>query len=183
LASSLSGKVPSVLAVTAVIVLLDLLLIVYVTSHGFQTANGGLVFGSVNFQLQWLPLIGVVVLSLAASSDAFNRIFPRWLGAGGDPTARLRYLRVFTVALLVFVCVLYIPYLVGSNWFWGNLSNASRSIGQLQGFGSWLERIEMPVLAIDPVLQYSITQIVACGSLVFVTLILARPQKRPRKLR
>jgi hypothetical protein len=166
-----------------IVILLDLFLAIYVTSHGFSPTTNGIMVGENSFQIQWLPVLGVLVLSLAALYDAFTRVFPRWLGPEADPISRLRFMRVVTLSLAAFVCFLYIPYLLGSNWFWLHLSHASHYIGQLQGFGTWLENIEMPILSLNPVWQYSVTQILASGALVFFTWALARPARRPRKIR
>jgi hypothetical protein len=181
--SSLVSKVSAIAGVTLVVILLDLLLVFYAASHGFAPTANGIMVGGINLQLQWLPLLGILIVSVASLHDAFTRIFPRWLGPGADPMASLRLMRVLAVCLAAFVCFLYVPYLLGSNWFWLHLSHASHAVSQLQGFGTWLENVEMPILALDAVWQYSITQIVASAALVFFAWALARPAKRPRKLR
>ena len=183
MASNRASKVSSVLLWTAIVVLLDLLLVFYVLSHGFEPTTHALIIGGFRFQLQWLPLLGVLIVAVAVWSDAFTRIFPRWLGPDVDPMARFRLMRVVTLSLTAFVCFLYLPYLLGSNWFWLHLSHASRAIAPLQGFGNWLETFEMPVLTLDPVWQYSITQVLACAALIFSAWVLARPAKRPRRLK
>jgi hypothetical protein len=133
--------------------------------------------------LLWLPLVGLFIVSIAALNDVFTRIFPRWLGPEADPIARLRLMRVAVVCLAAFVCFLYVPYLLGSDWFWRHLSHASHAVSQLNGFGAWLQNLEMPILALDPVWQYSITQILAAAAFVVCAWALARPAKRPRKIR
>ena len=183
MASISTSKVPSILGWTAVVVLLDLLLIFYVTSHGFEATNGGLMIGGVSLQLQWLPLLGVLIVALAVWGDTFTRLFPRWLGQAADPMARLRLLRVVTVSVTAFVCVLYIPYLLGSNWFWLHLSHISHVISPLQGFGNWLEAVEMPVLRLDAIWQYSISQILACAALAVFAWAFARPAKRIKRIK
>jgi ABC-type dipeptide/oligopeptide/nickel transport system permease component len=145
--------------------------------------TNGIMVGGFSLQLQWLLLLGVLIVALAVWSDAFTRIFPRWLGPEADPMARLRLMRLATVSLTAFVSFLYIPYLLGSNWFWLGLSQASHVIGPLRGFGNWLENLEMPILALGAIWQYSITQVLACAALVFFAWALARPAKRPRKIR
>ena len=183
MASNLASRVSAIAGVTLIVILLDLLLVLYVVSHGFSPMAKGIMIGGINVQLQWLPLLGILIVSIAALQDAFTRLFPRWLVPEADPMARLRLMRVVAVCLAAFVCFLYVPYLLGSNWFWLQLSHASHVIGQLQGFGSWLEKVEMPILALDPVWQYSITQILASAALVLFAWALARPAKRPRRLR
>jgi len=181
MASNTVNKASSVLGGTVIIVLLDLFLVLYVITHGFSSTNAAI--GGFNLPLAWFPLLGVLVVALAVASDAFTRIFPRWLGPEADPTARLRFLRVITTSVALFVCVLYIPYLLGSNWFWAHLSRASHLIGSLQGFGLWLENFEMPLLTMNPVWQYGTIQIVAAISLILSAWALARPARRPRKLK
>jgi len=183
LASNRASKVSYIVGWTVVVVLLDLLLVLYVVSHGFEPLTNGITVGGFTLQLQWLPLVGVVIVAFSVWTDVFTRIFPRWLGPETDPMARQRLMRVVTVSLTVFVCVLYLPYLLGSYWFWRHLSQASHVIGQLQGVGDWLETLEMPILTLNPVWQYSVTQILACAALGLFAWALARPAKRPRRIR
>jgi hypothetical protein len=165
------------------VILLDLLFVFYVMSHGFAPMTKGILVGGLSIQLQWLPVLGILIVSIASLSDSFTSIFPRWLGPGTDPVARLRLMRVITVSLMAFVCFLYLPYLLGSSWFWLHLSHASHAIGPLQGFGAWLENIEAPILSLDSVWQYSTAQILASAAFIFCAWALARPAKRPRKIR
>ena len=183
MASSLTTKLGYVLGVTLVVVLLDLLVAFYVMAHGFAPTGAGITLGGSSLQLQWLPVLGVLLVAIAVTSDAFTRIFPRWLGPEADPMARLRFVRMIAFSLVAFVCLLYIPYLLGSGWFWRHLSEASRVVGQLRGFGAWLENVEMPILSLDPIWQFAATQIIASAALVFFAWVLARPTRRPKKLR
>lgn len=176
-------RVSSVLGWTVVVVLLDLLLVFYVMTHGFEAMTNGLMIGGFSLQLQWLPVLGVLIVALAVWSDVFTRIFPRWLGPDADPMARFRLLRVATISLTAFVCFLYLPYLLGSGWFWSHLSEASHLIAPLQGFGNWLEKVEMPILTLDPIWQYAVTQVLACAALVFFAWVFARPAKRLKRIR
>ena len=183
MASNLSSKFSSVLGVTLVAVLLDMLLVVYVSAHGLMSAGSGISLGGFNFQIIWLPLFGVLFVALAASQDSFARIFPRWLGPGADPMGRLRFLRAVAISLMAFTCLLYVPYLLGSGWFWRHLSEASHLIRQLDGFGNWLENLELPILSMDPIWQYAITEVLASAALIFSMWILARPVRRPKRLK
>jgi len=181
MSSNTATKVSSVLGAAVIVVLLDLLVVLYTLSHGFSPTT--VAVEGVSLPLAWLPLFGILLVSLAVASDAFTRIFPRWLGPEADPTARLRFLRVVTTSIALFICVLYLPYLLGSNWFWAHLGRASHLISSLQGFGAWLENLEMPILTMDPVWQYAVTQILAAFTFVLAAWVLARPARRPRKLR
>lgn len=183
LASNLASKACSVLGATVIIILIDLLLMFYVLAHGFGSTSNGVIVGGINVQLQWLPLLGVLFVSLAAFYDAFTRVFPRWLKPEVDPIARLRFMRVVAVCVAAFTCVLYLPYLLGSSWFWLHLSHVSHLIHQLQGFGAWLENVEMPILSLNAVWQYAATQVLATATLVVFAWALARPAKRPKRIR
>jgi hypothetical protein len=183
LASNRTSKISSVVGVTIIVLALDLLFVFYVTSHGFNPTTNELKIRGLAIQLQWLPLFGVLIVSLVAWYDAFTRIFPRWIGPEVDTLARLRMIRVIALSLAVFVCFLYLPYLLGSNWFWAGLSTVSRSIIQFKGLGSWLLNVETPALSLDPVWQYSVTQLLACGAMICIAWAFARPARRPRKFR
>ena len=183
MASNRSSKLSSILGVTIIVLLLDLLFVYYMTSHGISPMTNELKIGGFSIQLQWLPVFGVVLVSLVAWDDAFTRIFPRWVGPEADPLARMRLMRVITLSLAVFVCFLYVPFLLGSNWFWNGASTLSRSFTQFRGFGNWLLSVETPVLSLDPLWQYSITQILACGAMICFTWAFARPTRRLRKPR
>jgi hypothetical protein len=183
LASNRSSKLSSVAGVTVIVLLLDLLFVFYMTSHGLSPMTNELKIGGVGIQLQWLPVLGVLIVSFVAWDDAFTRIFPRWVGREVDPLARMRLIRVITLSLAVFVCFLYVPFLLGSNWFWDGVSVLSRSVSQFRGFGHWLLSVEAPLLSLDPLWQYSITQILACGAMICFTWAFARPMRRLRRPR
>ncbi|MGP8127771.1 MAG: hypothetical protein ACLP9D_08175 [Candidatus Bathyarchaeia archaeon] len=183
LASNRSSKLSLTLGVTIIVLLLDLLFVFYMTSHGLTSMNNELNIGGVGIQLQWLPVVGVLIVSLVAWYEAFTRIFPRWVGPEVDQLARVRLIRVIILSLTVFVCFLYVPFLLGSNWFWNGVSALSRSITQFRGFGNWLLSVETPILSLDPLWQYSVTQILACGALICFTWAFARSTRRLRKAR
>jgi len=183
LASNRSNKISSVLGVTVIVLLLDLLFVFYMTSHGLSSMTNELKIVGVGVQLQWLPVLGVLIASLVAWYETFTRIFPRWVGPEADPLARMRLIRVITLSLTIFACFLYLPFLLGSNWFWDGVSAMSRAGNQFQGFGNWLLSVETPVLSLDPLWQYSITQILACGAMICSAWVFARPMRRLRKPR
>jgi hypothetical protein len=183
LASTPATKVSSIVGITVLVLLLDLLFVFYVTSHGFNATSNQIMVSDLSIQLQWLPVIGVVIVSLVGWYEVFARIFPRWAGPELDLLARLRLVRVVALSIAVFVCVLYLPYLLGSNWFWEKMSHLSRDVSQFRGFGNWLLNLEMPLLTLDPIWQYSITQILASGVMVIFAWVFARPIRRVKKFR
>jgi hypothetical protein len=172
-----------VIGVTVVVLLIDLLSVLYATSHGLNVATDSLALGGFALPLQWLPFIGIAILSLVVWHEVFTRIFPRRAGPVVDPLAQLRLLRVVIVALAAFACLLFIPYLLGSYWFWAKLSHLSRSVGQFRDFGNWLLNTEAQFTGLDAIWQYSTLQILSAGAMVLVAWIFTRQPRRFKKLR
>jgi multisubunit Na+/H+ antiporter MnhC subunit len=183
MASNSTAKLLSVIGVTLVVLLIDLLSVLYATSHGLNVNANSLALDGLALPLQWLPFIGVVLVSLVVWYEAFARIFPRRSGPEADPLARLRLLRAIVIALAAFACLLFIPYLLGSNWFWTKLSHLSRSISQLRDFGTWLLSTEAQFTGLDPIWQYSTLQILSAGAMVLVAWIFTRQPRRLKKFR
>lgn len=176
-------KLSSILGVTAAIFLLDWFYASYITAHGFdlKTQQFAVAGFSFSMPLQWLPIIGIVFVSLVTWSEVFARIFPRRGATEFDPLANLRLIRVIVLSLALFTSVLYIPYLIGSNWFWARLSEASKSFTQLRDFGVSLLNTDESAMSLNPLLQYSLTQVLAAGALVFGAFAFGRVARRPRK--
>ena len=183
MASNSTAKLFSVIGVTIVVLLLDLLSVLYATSHGLAFNSRNLSLDGFAFALQWLPFIGVALVSLVVWYEAFARLFLRRAGPEADPLAYLRLLRVIVFALAAFACLLFIPYVLGSNWFWSNLSNASRSSSQFSDFGTWLLGAEAKPTGLDAIWQYSTLQILAVGAMVIVAWIFTRQPRRLKKFR
>ncbi len=178
-------RLASVAGVSAIILLLDWFYMVYITSHGLAAKMQSVMIGGFSFSIpiQWLPVLGVLLVSLLAWHEATLRIFPRRAGPEADPLAGVRILRVIGFSVMTFVCVLYIPYLLGSNWFWARLSEVGRSFVQARGIGLSLLHTQEPLMTLNPLWQYSISQIVATGSMVLATWAFGRVARRPRKPR
>jgi hypothetical protein len=178
-------RLASVAGVSAIIFLFDWFFMVYITSHGFAAKAQSVTLGGFNFSIpiQWLPVLGVLLVSLLAWHETTLRIFPRRGGPETDPLAGARILRVIAFSVVTFVCVLYIPYLLGSNWFWARLSELGQIFVQARGIGLSLLHTQEPLMTLNPLWQYSISQIVATGSMVLATLAFGRVARRPRRPR
>ena len=176
-------KLSSILGVTVVIFLLDWFYVSYITAHGFDLKTQQLAVAGLSFSipLQWLPIIGIVFVSLVTWYEVFARIFPRRGAIEFDPLANLRLVRVIVLSLALFICVLYIPYLIGSNWFWARLSDASKSLTQLRSLGVSILNTDESAMSLNPLWQYSVTQVLATGALVFGAWAFGRVARRPRK--
>ncbi len=178
-------KITSVVGVSLLLFLFDWFFMVYSTAHGFEVKTQNFPLGGFNLQLplQWLSVIGVLLVSLVVWYEVSAQIFPRRAGPEVDPLGNARIMRVIVFSLTTFVCILYIPYLLGSNWFWSEMSGAGRIVTQLRDFGLSLLHTQEPAMTLYPLWQYSITQILATGAMVTVAWLFSRTARRPRKLR
>jgi hypothetical protein len=164
------------------IFLLDLFYLIFMTFKGLDLKAQAFTIGNVSFAfpLQWLPALGVLLLSLVTWYEAYYRIFPR-RGIDIDPLGRIRLARVVVFSVTLFVLVLYVPALIGSSWFWGSMSNGGRSVAQLLDMGNSLLTDFQSLLILDSVWQYSISQAVASLVMVLAAWALGRTVRRVRK--
>lgn len=172
-------KLSSVLGVTMIVFLVDWFYLIYVTLHGLQPRiqQISLESTSVSLPLQWFPVLGILLLSMVLWYEEFLRIFPKRGAQQPDPLAYLRLLRVITLSLAMFVVVLYIPNVMGSNWFWGVISNVS----QMHFLASSLLHTEDSLVMLNPLWQYSMSQVLASTAMVFSAWVLGGPGRRPRR--
>jgi len=134
---------------------------------------------NLSIPLEWLPVVGVVLLSLVLWQEECSRIFPKRSGAQVDLLlANLRLLRVIMVSLAVFVFILYIPNVIGSNWFWGVMSRTS----QLHGIALSLLPTEQSFVSLNPIWGYSLSQVVASTAMVLSACVIGSlGRRRPRR--
>lgn len=178
-------KLSSVFGVSLVIFVLDWFFMAYVTTHGFVVKTQNFTLGGFNLQvpLQWLPVIGVVLVSLVAWYEVSAQIFPRRAGPETDPLANARIIRVIMFSVTAFVIVLYIPYVLGSNWFWTGISGMGRGISQFRDIGLSLLHSQERIMTLDPLWQYSLAQVLATAAMVSVAWLFARTARRHRRPR
>jgi hypothetical protein len=175
-------KTTTVLGVSAAIFLIDWFYLTYITSHGLERKFQEVVLSNLTFSipLQWLPVAGVVLVSVVVMQETIAVIFPRRTGSNVDSLSNIRLARVIAFSLAAFVCVLYLPYVLGSNWFWARMSGAS-SISQMRDLALWLLKTERPMMEMDPLWQYSTSQFLALMSMIFVAVMFGRSPKRIRR--
>jgi len=173
------------LAVSALIFVLDWFYMAYMTEYGLEAKTQSFMLGGFNLQvpLLWLPVIGILLVSVVTLYDVILRIFPRRTGPEVDQLGNARFIRVIAFSVTAFAFVLYVPYILGSNWFWARLSDAGRSITQLHGLGTSLLNTQEQFMTMNPLWQYSISQVLATAALILVAWAFARIARRPRKLR
>jgi hypothetical protein len=167
--------------IAAVIGLLDWFYMFYITSFTLQVKTQTVGAGGFKFliPIEWLPILGVFLATLVAWFEVSDKIFPRRSGPEIDQLANARLLRAVAFSVMTFVCVLYVPYLLGSNWFWAKVS----SIPQLGDIGLTLLNTQEPAMTLDPLWQYSISEVLATAAMVLVAWAFSRIPRRPRKPR
>ena len=177
-----SIKMSTVLGMTAVIFVLDWFYLAYMTSKGFEPQVHEFMLGTLKLTLplQWLPVTGVILVAFVVWYEVSFTIFPRRTSMEQDTLSSIRLLRAVVVALAVFVCLLYFPYIVGSDWFWARLSGAS-SISQIRDLGLSLLNTDQTLMALDQIWQYSISQSVALLGMVLAAWVFGRSPKRIRR--
>jgi hypothetical protein len=180
--SSFTIKLSSIFGVSLVVFLLDWFYMAYVSSKGLDLNAQALTIGGVNLglPLQWLPVLGVVLVSLVTWYEAYYRIFPR-RGIEIDPLGRMRLMRAAVFSVTMFVLILYVPALIGSLWFWTGVTNAGKNIVQVRDFGNSLLGSVEAVMRLEVIWEYSLSQALAAGVMVFGALILGRSVRRVRK--
>ena len=177
-----STRLSAVIATTAVIFLLDWFYLAYITSKGFQLKTHEFMLGTLKLSipLQWLPVAGVVLVSFVAWYEVSFTIFPRRAAPEQDTISNVRLMRVILLSLAAFVCVLYVPYIIGSDWFWARMSSAS-NISQIRDFGLSVLNTDKALMGLDQIWQYSISESAALIVMVFSAWLFGRTPKRVRK--
>jgi hypothetical protein len=175
-------KLPSIFGVTALIFALDWFFLIYMTSKGFYSKAENLMIGGMSgsVPLQWLPVFGVVLLSLVTWYEAYYRLFPR-RGMEVDPLARIRLARAIVLSMTMFVVLLYVPALLRSGWFWTGLSEIGKNIAAVRDFGNSLLSNTGSLFTMDELWLYSLSQILASTLMMLGAWTLARTARRARK--
>jgi hypothetical protein len=183
--SSAAMRWSTILGVTVLIALLDWFFVAYITSYGLETKVQEVALGGqrISIQLQWLPLWGIVLLSFVAWYETYYRVFPRRGIFEIDPLARLRLVRAIVLSLALFICVMYIPYLIGSNWFWARISETGKSIIQVRDFGLFLLSSVESMMRLNQLWQYSLSQILAPALMILGAWAFGRSARRQKKPR
>jgi hypothetical protein len=97
--------------------------------------------------------------------------------------SNLRLVRVIVISVALFACVLYVPMLIGSNWFWAEMSRAVKGFSQLRDFALSLLGTDQSYGDIYPLYQYATSQVLATATLVLSVWGFGRVPRRPRKTR
>jgi len=177
-----STRLSTVIGTTAVIFLLDWFYLAYMRSKGFESKIQEFMLGTFRLYvpLQWLPVAGVVLVSFVVWYEVSFTLFPKRVALEQDTLSNIRLMRAVVLSLTVFVCVLYVPYILGSDWFWARLSGVS-SISQIRDLGQSLLNTNRTLMGLDQIWQYSISQSAALMGMVAFAWVFGRSPKRIRK--
>lgn len=179
-ARSRTVQLSSILGGCAVISLLDWFYALYANSHGLEPAHALTIKGmSSPIPVEWLPVVGVVLLSLVTWYEAYYRVFPR--RGSIDPLGRIRLIRAIVFSITLFVLVLYVPSLLGSDWFWSNVSATGKSVTQIRDIGNFILNSFGSLIGLDMLWGYSSAQILASAVMVLGAFAFARAARRIRK--
>jgi hypothetical protein len=180
--SSFTVKLSSILGISALIFLVDWFYLSYVVSKGLELKTPTYALNNVNLSvpLLWLPVLGVVLLSVVTWYEAYYRIFPR-RGMEIDPMGRMRLFRAITFSTTLFVLVLFVPAIIRSNWYWSSLSAAAKGSAQILSFGNSLLNTVQSLITMNLLWQYSLSQTLAPAVLVLGAWVLGRTARRVRK--
>ncbi len=177
-----STRFSSIIGTTAVIFLLDWFYLAYMTSKGFEPKIHEFAFDTfkLSIPIQWFPVVGVLLVSLVVWYEVSFTIFPRRVALEQDTLSYIRLMRAVIISIAVFVSVLYVPYIVGSDWFWARMSSLS-SIPQIRDLGQSLLNADETLMGLDQIWQYSISQFAALMCMILFALFFGRSPKRIRK--
>jgi len=181
------GIVSAALVVAAIIVL-QFFFVDYVLSHGFSPQNGQVKFGTlqVTVPIVLLPALGVTLVLLSSWMYAVDRTMRVRMKTDLRTQRTETVLRMVEVGALIlgtYSLFLFIPYILGSNWFITGVNNLSRSLPQLGRFFESAYGSVIFLMDLDSIWKLALSQnLAACSATLFAALYVRR-QGRAGKTR
>jgi len=174
----------SLVAFVAIVAVMDYILLEYLISRGLEWKLQPIQVGSYQFPfpLVALTFVGVLIVATAAWSNISGTV-PITALREMSQLETLRILRAAAVALFFFALMLFGPYMVGASAFWRQIASLSRVVPQLAGSFQTLFYTIRPVMALDALSKLAISQNVAAGALVAVSILIGHYQRRIRRTR
>jgi len=172
----------------AAIVFLQLFFIDYMLSHGFSPRNEQVEIGTlqVTAPIVLLPTVGVTLVMLSSWMYAVDRTMRvrmktdlRRQRIGADS----RMVEVGALILGAYSLFLFIPYILGSNWFITGVNSLSQRLPQL---GQWFASAYGSVILLmdlDSIWKFALSQNLAACTATFFVALYVRRQGRARKPR
>jgi len=172
----------------ATIIVLQFFFIDYMFSHGFSPRNEQIKIGTlqVTVPIVLLPALGVTLVILSSWMFAVDRTMRvrmktdlRKQRMGADS----RMVEVGALILGAYSLFLFIPYVLGSNWFITGANNLSQRLPQLGQLFASAYGSAILLMDLDSIWKFALSQnLAACSAALFAALYVRR-QGRARKLR
>jgi len=172
----------------ATIILLQFFFVEYMFSHGFSPINEQIKIGTlqVTVPIVLLPALGVTLVILSSWMFAVDRTMRvkmktdlRKQRMGEDS----RMVEVGALILGAYSLFLFIPYILGSNWFITGANSLSKNLPQLGQFFTSAYGSAILLMDLDSIWKFALSQnLAACSAALFAALYVRR-QGRARKLR
>jgi len=172
----------SLVAFIAIVAAMDYALLDYLISQGLDSKLQPIQIGSYQFSfpLIGLTFAGVLIVAIAAWSN-ISTTMPITTLREMSQLETVRILRAAAVALFFFALTLFGPYLLGTNVFWRQIASLSGAFPQLAAAFQGLFYAIEPAMALDAMSKLAISQNVAAGALVVVSLLIGHYQRRIRR--
>jgi len=172
----------------ATIILLQFFFVNYMFSHGFSPGNERIKIGTlqVTVPIVLLPALGVTLVILSSWMFTVDRTMRvrvktdlRKQRMGADS----RMVEVGALILGAYSLFLFIPYVLGSNWFITGANSLSKHLPQLDQFFASAYGSAILLMDLDSIWKFALSQnLAACSAALFAALYVRR-QGRARKLR
>ena len=181
------GIISSALLV-ATVILLQIFFVDYMSLHGFSPVDKQIEIGTspVAVPIVLLPAIGVILVLLSSWTYVVEKTMRVRMKVD------LRKQRVKTVSRIIetgawilwaYTMFLFIPYILGSNWFITGVHNLSLNLPQLGEFFASAYESVIPMMDLDLIWKFALSQnLAACGAALFAA-VYVRRQSRIRKPR
>lgn len=174
----------SLIAFAAIVAVLDYMLVDYLISQGLESKVQPLQVVAVQFSVPILGLtfLGVLLVAIAAWAN-ISRTMPVTALREMSQLETIRVVRAAGLALFFFSAALFGPYIIGASEFWKQMASMSKAVpqlvGSLQGFMSTIQ----PMMALDILSKLMISQNLAAVTLVVVSGVVGRYQRRIRRMK
>jgi len=172
----------------ATIILLQLFFIDYMSSHGFSPRNEQVELATLQVAAPTvlLPTLGVTLVMLSSWMYAVDRTMRVRMKTDlrrQRMEADSRMVEVGALILGTYSLFLFIPYILGSNWFITGANNLSQRLPQLDQFFASAYGSVILLMDLDSIWKFALSQNLAACSAAFFAALYVRRQSRARKPR
>ncbi len=172
----------------AATILLQVFFVEYMSFHGFSLRNEQIKIGTLEVfvPIVLLPTLGVTLVILSSWMYAVERTMRVRIKADLRKQRIERVSRMVETSALIlgnYSLFLFIPYILGSNWFMTGVNNLSTNLPQLGWFFAIAYGTIISLMDLDSIWKFALSQnLAACGAALFAAVYVHR-QERVRKPR